>query len=64
MKKKTYALIQGVVGGLATIAQAIVVFVNPPYAVAIVAAIGIVATAANEVSALFVRDETLPEKKA
>ena len=63
MTKKTYALIQGVVGGLATIAQAIVVFVNPLYAVAIVAAIGIVATAANEVCALFVR-ETLTDKKA
>ena len=63
MKKKTYALIQGVVGGLATIAQAIVVFAAPPYAVAIVAAIGIVATAVNEVCALFVR-ETLTDQKA
>jgi hypothetical protein len=57
MKKRTYALIQGIVGGVATIAQAVVVFAAPPYAVAIVASIGIAATAINEICGLFVKND-------
>lgn len=40
MKKKTYELIVGVTGGVATIASAVVTFLKPTYAVQIVAAIG------------------------
>lgn len=55
MSKKTYALVQGIIGGVSTIAMAVVTFVGCAYAPAIVAAIGIAATAANEICALFVK---------
>ena len=56
MKKKTYNLIVGIVGGISTIAVAIVTFVNPAYAVAINASIGIGATAVTEICNQFVND--------
>lgn len=46
-------LIVGCVGGVATIASALVTYFKPPHATKIVAAIGIVATAAVEVTNLF-----------
>lgn len=55
MSKKIYALISAIVGGCATIAIAIVTFCAPAYATAIVAAIGVGATAVNEILQLFVK---------
>ena len=55
MKKKTYNLIVGVVGGLSTIAIAVVTFINPSYAVAINASITIGATAITEIANQFVK---------
>ncbi len=57
MKKKTFNLIAGVTGGVAAIASAVVTFVQPSYAVQIVAAIGIASTAVTEVCSLFVKTE-------
>lgn len=57
MKKKTFNLIAGVTGGVATIASAVVTFLQPSYAVQIVAATGIVSTAVTEVCSLFVKAE-------
>ena len=44
MSKKTFNLITGIVGGVSTIAIAVVTFINPAYAVAINASIGIAST--------------------
>lgn len=57
MTKKLYALISTLVGCAGTAAGAIVTFAQPTYAAAIVAAIGIGATAINEILALFVKAE-------
>lgn len=57
MKKKTYELIVGVTGGVATIASAVVAFLQPAYTVQIIAAIGIVSTAVSEVCSLFIKVE-------
>lgn len=57
MSKKTYALVQGIVGGVAAISSAVVTFIQPAYAAAIVAAIGIGATAAGEICALFIKED-------
>ena len=55
MSKKTFALVNGIIGGLVTVAIAIVTYTQPPYAVAIVGALGIVATATADIMALFVK---------
>lgn len=55
MEKKTYNLIIGIVGGLSTIAVAVVTFLNPAYAVAINASIGIADTAIIEICGQFVK---------
>lgn len=57
MQKKTFELIVGVTGGVATIADAVVAFVHPVYTVQIIAAIGIVATTVTEVCSLFVKTD-------
>ena len=57
MQKKTFELIVGVTGGVATIANAVVAFVQPAYTVQIIAAIGIVATTVTEVCSLFVKTD-------
>ena len=57
MSKKVYNLVTGVIGGVEVIAIAIVTFINPSYAVAINASIGIVGTAAIEVCSQFVKDK-------
>lgn len=57
MKKKTFNLIVGIMGGLSTIACAVVTYLQPAYAVQIVAAIGIVNTCVDEVCSLFVKAE-------
>lgn len=56
MSKKTYNLIVGIVGGLSTIAVAVVTFINPAYSVAINASIGIASTAAIEIVGQFVKE--------
>lgn len=56
MTKKMYALLSGILGGVAAIAEAIVGYVAPENMLAILAAIPIVVTAANEVMMLFVTD--------
>lgn len=57
MKKRTYNLVVGIVNGTATAASAIVTFAVPaPLNAAIVAAIGIAATAAIEICSLFVKE--------
>ncbi len=62
MNKKTYELIVGINGGVATIACAVVAFIHPDITVQIVAGIGIVSTAINEVCALFVKPDAKIEK--
>ncbi|MBQ9238465.1 MAG: hypothetical protein IJ191_04010 [Treponema sp.] len=57
MKKKTFNLVTGVTGGVAAIASAVVTFIQPAYAVQIVAAIGVASTAVTEVCSLFVKAE-------
>lgn len=57
MKKKTFNLVVGITGGVATIASAVVTFLSPAYAVQIVAGIGIASTAVSEACALFIKEE-------
>lgn len=57
MSKKMFNLIVGIVGGVAAIASAVVTYMQPAYAVQIVAAIGIASTAATEVCSLFVEEK-------
>ena len=55
MSKKVYNLVVGIVGGLSTIAVALVTFFDPAYATAINASIGIGATAIVEIASQFVK---------
>ena len=55
MSKKVYNLVVGIVGGLSTIAVALVTFFNPAYATAINASIGIGCTAIVEICSQFVK---------
>lgn len=57
MNKKTFQLVTGIVTGVATIASAIVVFIAPPMAPAIVAGIEIAAGAVIEICSLFEKTE-------
>lgn len=57
MSKKVYNLVTGIIGGVEVIAVAIVTFVQPSYAVAINASIGIAGTAAIEICGQFVKSE-------
>lgn len=57
VSKKVYNLVTGIIGGVEVIAIAIVTFINPSYAVAINATIGIVGTAAIEVCNQFIKSE-------
>ena len=57
MSKKMYALISGIIGGIGAIASAIVSYSDPAQATAILAAIPIAITAANEIMMLFVEPE-------
>lgn len=56
MKKKTYLLVNGIVGGVSAIASAIVAYFNPAYTPAIIASIAIITTAVSEITALFVKE--------
>ncbi len=57
MSKKVFNLVVGVSGGVAAIASAVVTYIQPAYATAIVAAIGVAETAAVEICSLFVDKE-------
>lgn len=57
MSKKMFNLVVGVTGGVAAIASAVVTYMQPAYAVQIVASIGIVETAVAEICSLFVKTE-------
>lgn len=55
MSKKVCNLAVGIVGGVSTIAVAVVTFLDPPYSVAINASIGIADTAIIEILGQFVK---------
>lgn len=57
MTKKVYNLVVACVGAAATIASAVVTYVAPAGTTAIVASIGIVATAIIEVCNQFVKED-------
>lgn len=57
MSKKMFNLVIGVTGGACAIASAVVTYMQPAYAVQIVAAIGIGSTAVTEICSLFVKNE-------
>ena len=57
MSKKVYSLVIGVAGGVCAIAAAIVTFLSPVYATAIVASIGVANTAVNEICTLFIKQD-------
>lgn len=57
MKKRTFNLVVGITGGVATIASAVVTYISHAYAVQIVAGIGIASTAVTEICSLFVKTE-------
>ena len=56
MSKKAYVLATSIIGGAATIVNAIITYCQPGHATAIVAAVGIGTTAAVEILQLFVDD--------
>ncbi len=55
MSKRTFNLVVGITGAVAAAASAIVVFVAPPAAPAIVASIGVAETAITEICSKFVK---------
>lgn len=55
MQKKTYTLVECIVGACGTIACAVVAYLEPPMTPAIVGAIGAVVTAVNGIMALFIK---------
>lgn len=57
MSKKMFTLVSSCIGGASTIASAIVTYAQPEYATAIVASIGIAATAIIEICNLFTKSE-------
>lgn len=58
MKKKTFNLVVGIANGVATIASAVVAYIQPAYTVPIIASIGIVDTAIVEVCSQFVEADS------
>ena len=57
MSKKTFNLVVGITGGIATIASAVVAFLDPAYESAIIASIGVVETAVVEICTKFVKEK-------
>ena len=57
MSKKTYELVIGCVGGASAIASAVVTYIHPAFATAIVGAIAIANTAVAEICALFLKKD-------
>ena len=63
MKKKTFALISGIVSGVQTIAVAAVTYYAPDHATTINSAIVIAGGAVIQICNLFVEPEPAPENK-
>lgn len=57
MTKKVFELVTAIVGAVAAVGAAVVAFLDPNYAPAIVAAIGIGSTATTEILSLFLKAE-------
>jgi hypothetical protein len=57
MSKKTFTLVTALIGGCGTIASAIVTYLQPAWASAIVAGIGIAVTAVTEILTLFTKSD-------
>lgn len=57
MSKKMFALIGGITTGVATIATAVVTYINPEYAAAITASIGVVEGAVVTCAGFFVNEQ-------
>ena len=57
MSKKVFNLIVGISGGVATIASAVVAYLNPAYEPAIIASIGVAETAIVEICSQFVKEK-------
>ena len=57
MSKKLFVLISSILGGLSTIASALVAYFQPHMYGAIISAIGIANIAANDIMVLFVEEE-------
>lgn len=57
MSKKTFNLVVGVTGGIATVACAVVAFFDPAYESAIIASIGVAETAIVEICTKFVKEK-------
>lgn len=62
MSKKTYAIVSGIVGAVATCANTIIALFNLPKEALIIAAVGAVATCATTVLACFVDNTKQIEK--
>lgn len=56
MNKKTFTLVTTIIGSVGAIASAIVTYIQPSYASAIVVSIGIASTAAIDICGQFVKD--------
>lgn len=57
MSKKTFNLITGISGGVATITSAVIAYLQPEYTPAIIGAVGIVETTVVEICSLFLNKE-------
>lgn len=64
MEEKTFKLVVAIIGGVSSISQAVVTFVAPPLAPAIVGAIGIFEVAAIEALTLFKKKTLIANKVA
>ena len=57
MSRKMFNLVSGIVGGVAAITSAVVTYIQPEFAVQIVAGIGIASTAITEICSLFINEK-------
>ena len=57
MSRKTFNLITGVSGGVATMVSAVIAYIQPAFTPAIIGAVGIAETAIVEICSLFLDKE-------
>ena len=57
MSRKTFNLVTGISGGVATIASAVIAYIQPAFTPAIIGAVGIIETAIVEICSLFLDKE-------
>lgn len=62
MNKKMFQMITAIIGAVATIISAVVTYVNPAHATAIVTCVGLVATCITECLLQFVVDDKVFKK--